>query len=105
MEKEKVIRALENCIGSQPCKNCPYEKGYLAFPSCAVDMFKDALAIIKGNNLEIVRCCECEHYKPSYIGSTGKIDNYGYCERLDFLSSEQKFRTEEEFCSFAKRKN
>ena len=47
MEKEKVIKALENCIGCQPCKNCPYEKGYLAFPSCAVDMFKDALKLIK----------------------------------------------------------
>ena len=47
MEKEKVIKALENCIGVQPCKNCPYEKGYLNFPACAVDMFKDALAVIK----------------------------------------------------------
>ena len=47
MEKEKVIKALENCIGCRPCKNCPYEKGYLNFPSCAVDMFKDALAVIK----------------------------------------------------------
>ena len=47
MEKEKVIKALETCIGCQPCKNCPYEKGYLAFPSCAVDMFKDALTVIK----------------------------------------------------------
>ncbi len=47
MEKEKVIKALETCIGCQPCKNFPYEKGYLHFPTCAVDMFKDALAIIK----------------------------------------------------------
>ena len=47
MEKEKVIAALENCIGCLPCENCPYEKGYLNFTSCAVDMFKDALAAIK----------------------------------------------------------
>ena len=47
MEKEKIINALENCTGCRPCKNCPYEKGYLNFPNCAVYMFKDALAVIK----------------------------------------------------------
>ena len=47
MDKEKVVMALETCIGCQPCKNCPYEKGYLNFPGCAVDVFKDALAVIK----------------------------------------------------------
>lgn len=47
MEKEKVISALENCIGCLPCENCPYEKGYLNFPSCAVELLKDALAVIK----------------------------------------------------------
>ena len=47
MEKENVMKALENCVGCRPCKNCPYEKGYLNFPSCAVDMLKDALEVIK----------------------------------------------------------
>lgn len=50
MEKEKVIEALDNCIGCRPCENCPYEKGYLNFPSCAVELLKDALAVI--NELE-----------------------------------------------------
>ena len=47
MEKEKVIAALETCIGCLPCENCPYEKGYLHFPSCVVVLLKDALAVIK----------------------------------------------------------
>ena len=47
MEKEKVIAALENCIGCSPCENYTYEKGYLNFPSCAVELLKDALAVIK----------------------------------------------------------
>ena len=50
MEKEKVIASLDNCIGCRPCENCPYEKGYLNFPSCAVELLKDALAVI--NELE-----------------------------------------------------
>ena len=47
MEKEQVINALENCIGSHPCKNCPYENGYQNFPSCAVSLMKEALVLIK----------------------------------------------------------
>lgn len=58
MDKEKIVTALETCIGCQPCKDCPYEKGYLAFPSCAVDMFKDALTVIK--ELENKKCSECK---------------------------------------------
>ena len=47
MEKEKVIAALENCIGCSPCENKKKKKGYLNFPSCAVELLKDALAVIK----------------------------------------------------------
>ena len=28
MEKQKVIQALENCIGCRPCKNCPFDRWY-----------------------------------------------------------------------------
>lgn len=47
MQKEIIINALDNCIGSNPCKNCHYETGYLNFPSCAVALMKDALKLIK----------------------------------------------------------
>lgn len=47
MEKEQVKAALNNCIGVKPCKDCPYEKGFLNFPACAVEMMKDALVIIE----------------------------------------------------------
>ena len=47
VESEKIKNALNNCIGSHPCKNCPYENGYLNFPSCAVLLMKDALDLIK----------------------------------------------------------
>ena len=46
MDKETIKKALDNCIGSHPCKNCPYETGYLNFPSCAVSLMKDALQLI-----------------------------------------------------------
>ena len=46
MEAEKIKNALNNCIGSNPCKNCPYETGYLNFPACAVSLMKDALKLI-----------------------------------------------------------
>jgi hypothetical protein len=50
MEKEKVIKALETCIGCQPCKNCPFDgtvAGITNFPSCMVELQKEALDIIK----------------------------------------------------------
>ena len=47
MEKEKIKNALANCIGSNPCINCPYETGYLNFPACAVPLMKDALKLIQ----------------------------------------------------------
>lgn len=49
MESEliKTKKALDNCIGCKPCKDCPYELGYLNFPSCAVSMMKDALKLIR----------------------------------------------------------
>lgn len=49
-DSEIIKNALENCIGSHPCKNCPYENGFLNFPSCAVHLMKSALELIK--NLE-----------------------------------------------------
>lgn len=51
MEKQKVIQALENCIGCRPCKNCPFDitvAGITNFPSCMVELQKEALKIIKG---------------------------------------------------------
>ena len=51
MEKQKVIQALENCIGCRPCKNCPFDRtiaGITNFPSCMVELQKEALKIIKG---------------------------------------------------------
>ena len=50
MEKEKVIKALENCIGCRPCKDCPFDRtvaGITNFPSCMVELQKEALAIIR----------------------------------------------------------
>lgn len=47
MEKETIIKALDNCIGNNPCKNCHYETGYLNFPNCAVALMKDALKLIR----------------------------------------------------------
>ena len=48
MDKETVKKALKNCIGVKPCKDCPYEGGgYMHFPSCAVELLKDALKTIE----------------------------------------------------------
>lgn len=51
MEKEKIITALENCIGCRPCKNCPFDRtiaGITNYPSCMIELQKEALKIIKG---------------------------------------------------------
>lgn len=46
-DSEIIKNALKNCIGSHPCKNCPYENGFLNFPSCAVDLMKAALELVE----------------------------------------------------------
>ena len=50
MEKEKVIKALETCIGCRPCKDCPFDRtvaGITNFPNCMVELQKEALSVIK----------------------------------------------------------
>lgn len=54
MEKEIIISALENCIGSGPCVGCPFEAsipGYINFPDCMVELQREALKIIKGTEV------------------------------------------------------
>lgn len=63
MEKEKVIQALENCIGCRPCKDCPFDRtvaGITNFPSCMVELQKEALAIINGLSLIETVCPVCK---------------------------------------------
>ena len=63
MEKEKVIAALENCIGCQPCKDCPFDRtvaGITNFPSCMVELQKEALAIINELSLGETVCQVCK---------------------------------------------
>lgn len=62
MEKEKVIKALETCIGCQPCKDCPFDRtvaGITNFPSCMVELQKEALAIINELSLVETVCTVC----------------------------------------------
>jgi hypothetical protein len=62
MEKEKVIKALETCIGCRPCKDCPFDRtvaGITNFPSCMVELQKEALAIINELSLVEVSCPVC----------------------------------------------
>jgi hypothetical protein len=50
MKKEKVIKALETCIGCRPCKDCPFDRtvaGITNFPDCMVELQKEALSVIK----------------------------------------------------------
>lgn len=57
MEKEKIIKALENCVGCQPCKNCPFDRtvdGITNFPSCIVELQKEALNLIKEMDEDMV---------------------------------------------------
>lgn len=52
MEKEKVVKALEACIGCRPCKDCPFDRtvaGITNFPSCMVELQKEALNLIRGD--------------------------------------------------------
>lgn len=66
MEKEKVIKALETCIGCRPCKDCPFDgtvAGITNFPDCVIELQKEALSVIK----ELEKGTAC----------TGLVDNNG----------------------------
>ena len=48
MNNEKLKSALKNCVGVKPCKDCDYDGGgFMHFPTCAVEMLKDALSTIE----------------------------------------------------------
>jgi hypothetical protein len=62
MEKEKIIKALETCIGCQPCKDCSFDRtvaGITNFPSCMVELQKEALNHIKNQNKKCPQCKFC----------------------------------------------
>lgn len=57
MEKEKIIKALENCIGCRPCKDCPFDNtvsGITNFPDCMVGLQKEALSLIEEMESDMV---------------------------------------------------
>lgn len=66
MEKEEIKKALSTCVGCNPCKNCKYENGFLNFPACAVDIMKDALALIEefGKAESLCPVCQGRGYMP-----------------------------------------
>lgn len=70
MEKEKIVKALETCIGCQPCKDCPFDRtvaGITNFPSCMVELQKEALAIIRETSLceKLCPVCNGKGFLPS----------------------------------------
>ena len=54
--------------------------------------------------VEVVRCKDCEHYKPNWLPGLQKYDNYGVCKRNDFLAEEYRMRVETDFCSYGERR-
>lgn len=50
VDKEKIISALERCIGAHPCVGCPFEatlSGITNFPDCMASLQKEALKMIQ----------------------------------------------------------
>ena len=77
MDREKVIKGLTSCSGSDPCVNiCPYYDNSGNNYSCTGKLAKDALALLKEQEKkkffvdsdgkitplpDIVRCKDCVH--------------------------------------------
>lgn len=115
MEKDIIITALENCIGSGPCKDCPFTSripGYTRFPDCMVELQKEALklireltepTIIKEGLLDGIPYKEDE-YDTAYIctkcgGSMiGQKKYCGNCGRMVGAVLKTEKITEVEFC-------
>ena len=95
-DRDKIICALENCIGQPKCADCPWE-------ACEVEhevvnrvpygLLRDALSLLKEqDNCEncsiaiedrqlVVRCKDCKHFEPDGI--------YTMCYRHNGLSQNE----------------
>ena len=64
IDREKVVKALENCVRNGVCINCEYEE-HVACKTC---LMADALAMLKEQS-QIVRCKDCKWHDNADISS------------------------------------
>ena len=77
IDREKVIKGLENCAIEQSCWGCPYCNGN---PTCQDDLCKDALELLKEQE------AKTGHWVSANDGDIVTIDNDGCPERSCFCS-------------------
>lgn len=113
-DREKIICALENCIGQPKCADCPWE-------ACEVEhevvnrvpygLLRDALAMLKEqDNCEncsiavedrqlVVRCKDCKHW------SAERIYDYNKCKRWINVGVKNFATKGEWFCADGERRD
>ena len=61
-DMEKVIKAIENCIGQPKCRDCPWEDCEIeheVINDVPYGLMRDALAMLKEQDAEPVDCDMC----------------------------------------------
>ena len=62
-DREKVLEAIENCIGVPKCRDCPWEdcEGFVRHIEIPESLAKAAYELLKEQE-GVVRCKDCKHY-------------------------------------------
>ena len=83
MTREEVVRGLEICTSDEYCTVCPlYDDGSVS--TCMPALMDAALALLKQERTEIVRCKSCRHYNTECCA-----DGFGWCHRRDFGTNDE----------------
>jgi hypothetical protein len=87
MDREKVIKAIDICLGHGKCDDCGYriKDGYSTM-DCRKPMMRDALALLKEQNHERLKVNIRHRNNDGYCPSCGKCivmdfcpNNCGFC--------------------------
>ena len=82
MDREKVIKAIDICLGHGKCDDCGYRiKGGYSTMDCRKPMMRDALELLK----------EHEEVKPIPPIDESDLWRCGYCHHQIFRCTHQRF--------------
>lgn len=96
MDREKVIRAIDICLGHGKCNDCGYHSGAnYSDQNCRGRMLQDVLILLKEQEA-VVRCKDCKHGDPF---NGGEI----YCEK-DIGTIETSVHKPDWFCADGERR-
>lgn len=80
IDREKLIKVIEDCLEKGACNECPYKIGigWNSFNCRRIAMLRDCLYVLREQS-EIVRCKDCKHSE--YINGQGykcEVWEYSY---------------------------